>query len=284
MLATSLACTVRAAPPKMLLPAVLPEISTTWRSVPIGDDAEDLSIGEALKQGAALVLLDNIASAEECAALASAASKAARSDREKRRAADLPLTGLVRVPTVAAAERASISGTPCAKPLSTEASDLADVILRRVMEFVDVRLPSLTEVLFKESLCSLEVANALEFSSREPSLNVYTTGGEFLPHQDHQSLTVLMPLTAPDAAFSGGGTAFWHQDARGHRVEAPTVVLRPPPATAMLFGGHVTHAGVPVEGGERVVLVASFSRITQGGRERRAEEAARARDIYGDAY
>ena len=117
---------------------------------------------------------------------------------------------------------------------------------------------------------------------------------------DHQSLTVLIPLTsgrAPadgrheedeeveernEVSFTGGGTAFWKQDARGPRVEGATIVVRPPAGSAMLFGGKVNHAGVPVESGQRVVLVASFSRRTSGGREQRVRDAEQARDIYGD--
>ena len=86
----------------------------------------------------------------------------------------------------------------------------------------------------------------------------------------------------PDSrrAAAGGGTGFWSQDSRGHRVEAPTAVLRPPAGTAMLFGGHVSHAGMPVKTGERAVFVASFS--LRGGAAAREEAAAQSRDIYGD--
>ena len=119
---------------------------------------------------------------------------------------------------------------------------------------------------------------------------------------DHQSLTVLIPLTSgraradvyqeeegsdeevtmDEVSFTGGGTAFWRQDARGPRVEGATIVMRPRAGSAMLFGGKVNHAGVPVESGQRVVLVASFSRRTSGGREQRVRDAEQARDIYGD--
>ena len=39
----------------------------------------------------------------------------------------------------------------------------------------------------------------------------------------------------------------------------PALVLRPPAGTGILFGGDVTHAGVEVSSGTRVVFVASFS-------------------------
>ena len=66
----------------------------------------------------------------------------------------------------------------------------------------------------------------------------------------------------------------------GHRVEAHDLLLRPPKGTALLFGGYTTHAGTPVECGERCVLVASFSR--RGGKAKRRMEAEQSRDIYGD--
>ena len=49
----------------------------------------------------------------------------------------------------------------------------------------------------------------------------------------------------------------------------PTAVLRPPLGTAILFGGDVTHAGLPVEAGTRAVLVASFSTRTAASSEAR---------------
>ena len=39
-------------------------------------------------------------------------------------------------------------------------------------------------------------------------------------------------------------------------------VLAPPAGTALIFGGDVTHAGMPVETGLRSVFVASFSTRT----------------------
>ena len=88
--------------------------------------------------------------------------------------------------------------------------------------------------------------NQLKFSSREPAINIYTTGGQFLAHKDAQSLTILLPLSSP-TDFTGGGTAFWTQDSRGHRVEEPSIIQKPKNCgTALLFGGCVTHSGVAV--------------------------------------
>ena len=94
------------------------------------------------------------------------------------------------------------------------------------------------------------------------------------------SLPPKSPASHPIPLLAVPGTGFWAQDSLGHRVEAPTAVLRPPAGTALLFGGHVTHAGIPVTAGERAVFVASFS--ARGGAAARVEVAAQSQDIYGD--
>lgn len=102
-------------------------------------------------------------------------------------------------------------------------------------------------------------SSCLYWSSREPAVNIYTQGGEFLPHKDSRALTILVSLTDPFSSFEGGGTAFWSQDSRGHRVEDPAIMLKPPTGTAILLGGCVTHSGVAITKGVRGVLVASCS-------------------------
>ena len=113
------------------------------------------------------------------------------------------------------------------------------------------------------------VANTrLEHSPGEPALNVYRNGGRFKPHCDLQSLTILVALSDPAQDFEGGGTAFWSIEDRGFYRQTtqeceiqsdPTIALRCPVGTALMFTGSVTHAGQPVTSGERTVLVASFS-------------------------
>ena len=46
-------------------------------------------------------------------------------------------------------------------------------------------------------------------------------------------------------------------------------MLKPPLGSALVFGGDVTHAGMPVEQGVRSVLVASFSTRTPASPEDR---------------
>mmetsp|Transcript_33240 Transcript_33240/g.50170 ORF Transcript_33240/g.50170 Transcript_33240/m.50170 type:complete len:175 (-) Transcript_33240:296-820(-) len=168
--------------------------------------------------------------------------------------------------------------TPCADPLPINIDKVINKILQRTIATIDEQAPLITEVLFGcNSLTELLLNDQLKYSSREPAINIYTPGGEFAAHKDAQALTILLPLSCPEKEFAGGGTSFWSQDSRGHRVEAPSAILKPLAGTAMLFGGCVTHAGLPVESGTRVVFVASFSR-KDGQQPVLIEEH---RDIYG---
>lgn len=256
-----------------------------WLSTPPPVPPAPSQLGQLVQRGDLVLCLPDVATADECAMLERAALEQADALQQRRFETGLDPEGRTRLPTAAAARRAATSGTPCAEPLSLTADEACSRVLRRTLRRIDETLPSLVVTLFDAAdgsgggLLSLLKADALEFSSREPAVNVYTDGGEFLAHKDHQALTVLVPLSAPDA-FGGGGTGFWAQDARGHRVEAPTAVLRPPAGTALLFGGGVVHCGMPVEEGSRVVFVASFS--LRGGRRERAAADLRSRDIYGD--
>ena len=252
-----------------------------WRVAHVGDIPEsEAPIADCFLEGDAVIVAADMVSKNECAALVTAASQTAASYQLSRESTGLDNEGLVRVPTVLAKARAEATKTPCATPLPAEADALVTTLLERIMEFVDDELPTISDALFGGAILPLHTSGALEFSSREPTVNVYGPGGEFLAHKDHQALTVLVPLTSPSSDFDGGGTAFWAQDSRGHRVAPPTLTLRPPAGTCLLFGGHSTHAGTPVISGKRCVLVASFS--VQGGKAQRAADAASSRDIYGD--
>lgn len=113
---------------------------------------------------------------------------------------------------------------------------LLNEILVRIAQRIDAELPSVSPVLFDGSMHLSSQLDKLVFSSREPAINVYTTGGEFLAHKDVQALTVLIPLSSSPQEYTGGGTAFWAQDSRGHRVEEPSIILKPNKGTAILFG------------------------------------------------
>lgn len=132
-------------------------------------------------------------------------------------------------------------------------------------------------VLFRDCLSAttcLEDEERFQWSPGEPAVNVYRAGGEFRPHEDEHTLTLLMPLT--DACnFGGGGTAFWSledegssdaperqaEDANGERcgTRPPALTIIPSAGSVLFFGGTVTHAAQAVTSGERCVFVGSFS-------------------------
>ena len=118
------------------------------------------------------------------------------------------------------------------------------------------------------------------------------------------ALTVLIPLTAPTDDFTGGGTGFWARDKvlsdkalsdlmdeygdalKSETVPegAPTAVLTPKPGTALVFGGDVTHAGMPVKTGTRSVFVASFSTRTRASPAERTRGLQYAPGGWSDAF
>jgi hypothetical protein len=232
------------------------------------DDSESSLVVKPFQEGDSIILLHSIVTKEECRDLVHAARQAAEKHCRQRAFQNLPDQGLarlrLRIPTQEAAERAATTNTPCAEALDRETSAVCEKILSRILQTLDEKLPSLAAHIFGNHDNNLSAEshlreNKVVFASREPAINVYYSGGQFLAHEDGQALTVLIPLTESPQDYTGGGTAFWSSDSRGHRVEPPSLVLKPGAGTAMLFGGHVTHAGVPVQEGERVVLVASLS-------------------------
>jgi hypothetical protein len=245
-----------------LLPMALLTTSR-WQDVWITDRKvtgdTSMIVREAVRNSEVVLMLPGIASAAECSALVDAACEIAT----RASASSKPFThGRVRLPCIAATQRAQAQGKPCPDvALTHEADALVQAMLTRCLDVIDEQLPSL-RLLFghgKGSLASMYAANALLWADREPAVNVYKEGGEFLPHKDGQALTVLIPLTTSDA-FKGGGTGFWRADTNALQPRGPpTVSLAPPAGTALLWGGRLTHAGLPVEDGTRAVLVASFS-------------------------
>lgn len=162
---------------------------------------------------------------------------------------------------------------PIADALDTAGVATCDSLLLRAVALLDAVTPLLTRALFPPH-AALSTATCvhnpnLAFSTGEPAINIYTEGGGFQPHEDKQSLTVLVNLSTPGADFQGGGTAFWSSKAacdpetgRGSCVTEPTMALCPPAGSALVFGGNVTHAGQRVLGGQRCVFVASFSPLS----------------------
>jgi hypothetical protein len=165
------------------------------------------------------------------------------------------------------------------------ACEMKDTLLRRLLALVEAQMPSLAAAAFgrEKGLAEMPVY----FATGEPAVNIYTAGGQFKPHTDKMGLTIVIPLSPP-GAFEGGGTAFWAEghlapskpgceledsnvnDERNWRPHAHAVSA--PAGTAVLFGGDVTHAGLPVTSGTRHLFVMSFALRT--AEQIAAEEAA----------
>uniref|UniRef100_A0A6S8SVQ4 Fe2OG dioxygenase domain-containing protein n=1 Tax=Chaetoceros debilis TaxID=122233 RepID=A0A6S8SVQ4_9STRA len=209
--------------------------------------------------GDSVLLSSSIISPAECEEISAAARIIANEERSKRLSSGLSDKGLVRIPIVSAKERANKIGTPCAASLDEHTDRLLTEIFGRICKLLDKDHPSLITSLFgQDSLFELYSCGNLAYSSREPAINVYTKGGKFLPHEDGQKLTILVPLSKCED-FNGGGTAFWCPNSTSHRINPPSMVIRPVSGSVLLFVGSITHAGVVVEEGERVLFVASFS-------------------------
>ena len=147
-----------------------------------------------------------------------------------------------------------------------------DVFRERVLKLLETELQTAASAFF--GACTNLNELACSFKGGEPAVNVYHSGGFFEPHQDHEHLTVLVPLSSP-TAYEGGGTAFWPEDqAHGwwmppcevqqRIVPGTEVILKPTPGDALLWGGLLPHSGVAVKEGVRHVLVGSFSLDVQG--------------------
>lgn len=77
------------------------EIATSNSDPP----STDLSVGEKIKQGESIVLLSDLVSPQECALLVDSCARIA----EQTTPTELEKRGLVRLPTIAAAQRAAKS-------------------------------------------------------------------------------------------------------------------------------------------------------------------------------
>eukprot|EP00966_Prymnesium_polylepis_P163152 3770820-Prymnesium_polylepis.1 len=153
---------------------------------------------------------------------------------------------------------------------SRSALRLHHTLFRRLLLLVETQLPELARSLFGQATGLHELHAS--YSAGEPAVNIYTAGGEFAPHTDNENLTVLIPLDLA-GAFEGGGTAFWADShhrpwSKGESVPnaadrsswlPPAHVLKLRLGSALIFGGNVTHAGLPITSGIRHIYVASFS-------------------------
>lgn len=236
------------------------------------------SMGERINGGRTLLRLSNLVSAEECQFLATSCITAAR-DWKKRKYGEETSDNqihleqgseskvFVRLLTQATADREEAPEDALPK----DSSELVDQILERALSYLDTEVcTSLKKTLFGQGVedndgNSISVAQLfrdkhLDYSIREPAINVYEAPhGHFAMHKDHHALSILIPLSDPASDFEGGGTAFWSQSHPMEGMDSPSIVLKPKPGTAMLWGGRVSHKGMTISSGTRAVIVASFS-------------------------
>ena len=216
----------------------------------------------AFASGQSVLEVPNLLDAAECGVLRNAATQTVLRRTSKlgvllRSQADLVPHGKTRVPVDTLDENHIVC---------------VDALLAKVIDFLETVVPHEAEAIFgrRKGLSKM----AIRFQVGEPSINIYTHGGEFVPHTDDFHLTVLVPLSPPSGTFTGGGTAFWSKHALRRcgnsgcpggitcaiaRHVRPTLLAKPRAGTGLLWTGSMPHAGLPVHGGIRHVLVCSFS-------------------------
>lgn len=217
------------------------------------------SAEDAMAAGHAVSIVPDFASAEECRLLCNSAATAARAKETKLQPGVDGCTSLAR-------HRFAV-----ADHFDASARKLSDQLVMRALSFLQKHRPLVGKAMLQcdasdasdigSSLSDLVHTPGLTFSSGEPAVNSYSSGGQFTPHKDQMCLTVLLTLSAPDE-YTGGGTAFWPpslsiDDAK--QGLPPSLVIKAPIGAALLWSGVVTHAGRAVESGKRCVWVASFS-------------------------
>ena len=276
-----------------------PVASTLWTEIILNDAAVTCTLHEAVAEGHSILIVHELATPAECAALLSAACAKAEAVHAGQTSSQNP--GKL---STSLALRLEHSTAPMTSPgrvrmplacLGSAAQASCDCLLLRTLDLLEAHAPALDRELFGETSLAAMLrqsdqpifsSSSLAFTHNEPAINLYTAGGSFEPHKDLQTLTLLMPLTDGEC-FQGGGTAFWSRTAadpvaaglgtisRDVSTTAPATTLTPPAGSALLFGGDVTHAGQAVTAGQRAVFVASFSR-------RRAESQETGRKDVGE--
>ena len=268
--------------PTSLSSVPVKEISVKRGSADADDDL--LSLGERIQSGKTILSLTNLITQEEINYLKHTSLECADSktdennDQNQNRVnGELDNEGvknrlLIRMPILSSGKRHDYLHDALPESISS----VLEGIIERTLEHVDRQLcPSIKKTLFgnKENAEDVSIAelfrnDQLEYSTREPAVNVYKAPhGHFGIHRDDKALTILIPLSDPNDDFSGGGTAFWSQPFPQPGRHDASLVLRPEAGTVVLFGGQVQHAGLHIRSGTRVVFVASFSRLSKAGKE-----------------
>ena len=228
------------------------------------------SCAESFARGHSILTLRHLASAEEVAVLKAeaigaahermveASSEASVRELERRivamRAAYIKADQPWRTSTPLVSHggaAASRHRMQIEHSLTAPGQALCDALLLRALSLLEAQL---VHDLFGDCTTDSDTCvhnPQLAFSTNEPAINVYNSGGHFKPHEDNHALTILVPLSAASADFEGGGTAFWSTRDAGpggsinaRTMGAPTMVLRPPAGAALLWGGACTD-GMP---------------------------------------
>ena len=231
------------------------------------------SCAESFARGHSILTLRHLASAEEVAVLKAeaigaaharvveASSEASVRELERRivamRAAYIKADQPWRTSTPLVSHggaAASRHRMQIEHSLTAPGQALCDALLLRALSLLEAQL---VHDLFGNCTTDSDTCvhnPQLAFSTNEPAINVYYSGGHFKPHEDNHALTILVPLSAASADFEGGGTAFWSTRDAGpggsinaRTMGAPTMVLRPPAGAALLWGGACTD-GMPYVG------------------------------------
>ena len=138
---------------------------TSWEEVLVGNDKSKASLStrttvassmsQRLKAGESILLLHDVMTLQECKRLsrqciAAAAVAQERHDKhdnvDKQQQQHQPC--LMRLPTIASAQRALRTNTPCATALPADVSRSVDDMLLRVATFLDDELPNVVNDLF----------------------------------------------------------------------------------------------------------------------------------------
>ena len=272
-------------PPTLPLDIDSVKVEERWIKRHLNDSNCSLSLGEKIQSGTSLLTLSNLVTPEEIDYVVQASLEAAEANANRQtddqdteeqdrqvytRTPYLVNQGHVytRMPVQNAAKRHDATDA-LPEPLSQKLEE----IFERALSFIDDQLcPSLRETLFGadvESLAELFRTDQIDFSLREPAINVYRApSGHFGMHKDDKDLTILIPLSDPSSDFTGGGTAFWSQKHPQQGQHDPSLTLIPAAGTGILFGGRVSHKGMHIHSGTRVVFVTSFSRLRREGEEK----------------
>lgn len=257
-------------PPTLPLNIDSVTVEERWIKRHLKDKCE-LSMGEKLQSGTSLFTLQGLVTPEEIEYIVKASLDAADANAKRQnddseeevytRSPYLVNPGHVytRLPTQNAAKRDSATDA-----LPEALSNKLEQVFERALAFLDQELcPSIRDVLFGsdvDSLAELFRTDQIDFSLREPAINVYRSpSGHFGMHKDDKDLTILVPLSDPTTDFTGGGTAFWAEMHPKDGMHDPSLIIRPQAGTGILFGGRVSHKGMHIHSGTRVVFVISFS-------------------------